>query len=244
MNKYNNIDDFIDAIVLNFDLNETTNKIVSKINSLRSPGRGVNLEIINNTIIWRKEGKEPISKDIEVDVLNNKIKVQETGIKRIEDGTRNYTNNFTYAVTNDKIVSHNYSRQYDIVNQNNNTLIKAEIKNTYNYYDNKKYLGTSYEKEEKTVLKDKTNITLENSDNIIHEVIYVLSTGDRLKIENINGEEKYYFYSKSQKADSKFFEEITKKDVDRLISKNSDDPYDIINDDTVYEKEVHHTIKV
>ena len=36
MEKYNSVDDFLTAIVLNFDSNEITDKIISKIGLIRS----------------------------------------------------------------------------------------------------------------------------------------------------------------------------------------------------------------
>ena len=89
MEKYNSVDDFLTAIVLNFDSNEITDKIISKIGLIRSDDKRSKLEIVNNTILYEFYGKESGTKEIKIDAVNKKIMLEETGVKEIDGGMRN-----------------------------------------------------------------------------------------------------------------------------------------------------------
>lgn len=235
MEKYTSLDDFITAIVLNFESNEITNRALSKISGIIPDGRGTSLEIVDNIILYKFEGKDKGTRRIEVDIANKKIKTEETGIKRIEDGIRNYDNKYNYSVVGNKSINYSFEKQYDIKKQeNSNTLIEASISKKYSYFNKTKYIGASKEIEEKIVTKDKYNQTIDTKEKSIQEIEYALPTGDFIKIETINDQTKYYFYSKNQNEDNSFYKKITKEDVDRLLSLG-DNIYDVVNDETIYE---------
>lgn len=235
MEKYTSLDDFITAIVLNFESNEIINRTLSKISGIIPEARGTNLEIIDNIILYKLEGKDKETRKIEVDVANKKIKTEETGIKKIKDGIRNYDNKYNYSVIGNKSINYSFEKQYDIKKQENgNTLIKTKISNKYSYFNQTKYIGSSQETEKKDIIKNKCNQTIDTKEESIQKIEYALPTGDFIKTETINDQTKYYFYSKNQNEDNSFYKEITKKDVDRLLSLG-DNIYDVINDQTVYE---------
>ena len=234
MEKYNSVDDFLIAIVLNFDSNEITDKIISKIGLIRSDDKRSKLEIVNNTILYEFYGKESGTKEIKVDAVNKKILVEETGVKEIDGGMRNYANKYNYSVAGDKSINYSLEKNYDIKKQSNGyTLLNEEILEKYKYYDHNNYIGSSEEKKEQTIIKDKDNNTLNDEENNIQKVKYVLPTEDIIEIKTINGQTSYYFSSKYSDRKDSFSKKITKNDVDRILSLG-DNAYSVLNDETVY----------
>ncbi|MGM9878894.1 MAG: hypothetical protein ACI31R_02585 [Bacilli bacterium] len=233
MEKYTSIDDFITAIVLNFESNKIVDSVLSKINKIIPSGRGINLDIVDNTILYEFKGKDSGTIEIEVDVDNKKIKSEDTGIKKTDDGIINYVNKYNYSVIGDKAINYSFINQYTIkTKEDNTTLIDAEITKKYKYFNKNKYIGLYEETNTRTVLKDENNVNINQVNNNIKKMEYVLATGDIIKIERVNDSTDYYFCSPNQKEKNSFCKKITKEDADRLFSLG-DNIYDIINDEMV-----------
>lgn len=236
MEKYTTIDDFITAIVQNFDSNEIVKHILSKITAIIPQGKGITFNIIDNTIYYqfKRKNSGTETRKIKVDVENKIITTEETGIKKQNNEVISYENKYNYLVTDTKGINHCIKKQYKLENQKDkNISIKVNLLEKYSYFNQNKSLGLYENIEEKTIIKDENNININNVEKNEQRIEYVLPTGDIIKIETINNETKYYFCSPNQKTPNSFFKEITKQDVDRLLS--LDDIYSIINDEMVYE---------
>lgn len=236
MEKYTTIDDFITAIVQNFDSNEIVKHILSKITAIIPQGKGITFNIIDNTIYYqfKRKNSGTETRKIKVDVENKIITTEETGIKKQNNEVISYENKYNYLVTGTKEINHCIKKQYKLENQKDkNISIKVNLLEKYSYFNQNKSLGLYENIEEKTIIKDENNININNVEKNEQRIEYVLPTGDIIKIETINNETKYYFCSPNQKTPNSFFKEITKQDVDRLLS--LDDIYSIINDEMVYE---------
>lgn len=236
MEKYTTIDDFITAIVQNFDSNEIVKHILSKITAIIPQGKGITFNIIDNTIYYqfKRKNSGTETREIKVDVENKIITTEETGIKKQNNEVISYENKYNYLVTGTKGINHCIKKQYKLENQKDkNISIKVNLLEKYSYFNQNKSLGLYENIEEKTIIKDENNININNVEKNEQRIEYVLPTGDIIKIETINNETKYYFCSPNQKTPNSFFKEITKQDVDRLLS--LDDIYSIINDEMVYE---------
>lgn len=236
MEKYTTIDDFITAIVQNFDSNEIVNHILSKITAIISKEKGITFNIIDNTIYYqfKRKNSGTETRKIKVDVENKIITTEETGIKKQNNEVISYENKYNYLVTGTKEINHCIKKQYKLENQKDKSIsIKVNLLEKYSYFNQNKSLGLYENIEEKTIIKDENNININNVEKNEQRIEYVLPTGDIIKIETINNETKYYFCSPNQKTPNSFFKEITKQDVDRLLS--LDDIYSIINDEMVYE---------
>lgn len=236
MGKYTTIDDFITAIVQNFDSNEIVNHILSKITAIISKEKGITFNIIDNTIYYqfKRKNSGTETRKIKVDVENKIITTEETGIKKQNNEVISYENKYNYLMIGTKGINHCIKKQYKLENQKDkNISIKVNLLEKYSYFNQNKSLGLYENIEEKTIIKDENNININNVEKNEQRIEYVLPTGDIIKIETINNETKYYFCSPNQKTPNSFFKEITKQDVDRLLS--LDDIYSIINDEMVYE---------
>lgn len=230
MKTYTKIEDFITEIVLHFDENPVINKIISKLNSLNDYGKII---IKDNVLMWENNDGKMI-KSVEVDSLNKRIIVNEVSAKVQNKTTYNFVNKLEYKIVKGVTVSYNYEQCYDITSLDNyNTKINAKISKSYHYYDKDKFLGMSYDEEECYVLKDKNSNTINEERKEKSELIKVLATGDRIKLETIDGDNKYYIYSKNRQSPNSFTKEISKKDFYELIS-FSDNAYYLINHDTIY----------
>ena len=236
MEKHTTIDDFITAIVQNFDSNEIVNQILSKITTIIHKEKGITFNIIDNTIYYqfKRKNSGTETRKIKVDIENKIITTEETGIKKQNNEVISYENKYNYLVTGTKEINHCIKKQYKLENQKDkNISIKVNLLEKYSYFNQNKSLGLYENIEEKTIIKDENNININNVEKNEQRIEYVLPTGDIIKIETINNETKYYFCSPNQKTPNSFFKEITKQDVDRLLS--LDDIYSIINDEMVYE---------
>lgn len=236
MEKHTTIDDFITAIVQNFDSNEIVNQILSKITTIIPKEKGITFNIIDNSIYYqfKRKNSGTETRKIKVDIENKIITTEETGIKKQNNEVISYENKYNYLVTGTKEINHCIKKQYKLENQKDkNISIKVNLLEKYSYFNQNKSLGLYENIEEKTIIKDENNININNVEKNEQRIEYVLPTGDIIKIETINNETKYYFCSPNQKTPNSFFKEITKQDVDRLLS--LDDIYSIINDEMVYE---------
>lgn len=236
MEKYTTIDDFITAIVQNFDSNEIVNHILSKINAIIPQGKGITFNIIDNTIYYKfkEKNSEAGTRKIKVDVENKKIETEETGIKKQNYEVISYENKYDYKVIGTKEINHCTVKQYNIkTKKDKTTIIDVKQIEKYSYYNNNKSMGLYENIDEKNIIKDENNININKKENSEQRIEYVIPTGDVIKIETINDETKYYFCSPNQKTPNSFSKEVTKEDVDRLLS--LEDIYSIINDEMVYE---------
>lgn len=233
MEKYNTIDDFIEKIVMRFDYNEVTKKIIQKLNMINEHN---NFTIENNVLrneYSNREGERTLN-IIEVDTDNNKITSYIEGDKKGKNYQKAFVHNLEYSEKGNVKTTFNYNKDQDIeILESGEKLDKTTSKRTYHYYDNESLIGISVEEKSSEFLFDENDLIITKKESFNSGITYMLSTGDRIKMKNNNGEIEYLYYSQNQKDDDAFSRSITKEDFDKLMVK-SIDVYKLINDDLVY----------
>ena len=233
MKKYKTIDDFIERIVMRFDYNGVTEKIIHKLNTINEYN---NFTIDNDSI--RNEYSNRVGERtlnvIKVDTDNNKIISYIEGDKKGKNYQKAFVHNLEYSEKGNIKTTFNYSKNQDIeILKNGKKSDKTTLKNTYHYYDNESLVGISVEEKSTEYLFDENDLIITKKESFNSEVSYALVTGDRIKMKNNNGEIEYLYYSKNQKDDDAFSRIITREEFDNLVIKSAD-AYKLINDDLVF----------
>ena len=113
MEKYKTIDDFIERIVMRFDYNEVTKKIIQKLNIINEHN---NFTIENNVLrneYSNREGERTLNV-ITVDTDNNKIKSYIEGDKKEKNYQKAFVHNLEYFEKGNIKTTLNYSKNQDI----------------------------------------------------------------------------------------------------------------------------------
>lgn len=233
MEKYNTIDDFIEKVVMRFDYNEITKKIIEKLNTINEHN---NFTIENNVLrneYSNKEGERTLNA-IKIDIIDNKITSYTEGDKKGKNYQKAFVHNLEYSEKGNIKTTFNHSKNQDIeILKSGEKLEKTTLKDIYHYYNNESLIGISVEEKSTEYLFDENDLIITKREKFNSEIFYTLATGDRIKMKNNDGEIEYLYYSKNQKDADAFSRNITKEEFDRLMIKSAD-AYKLINDDLVY----------
>ena len=228
MTKYKNIEDFINNIVMTFSNNVIIDKFLKQLYDFNEYG---SYEIIENNISWRSNNKRKRC-IFTLDLDNKTIEKKSFGVKGTGTNNNSYLNFYRYSETPELTVHQSCNRNYTIDNNNRDEiLITSVTSETYKYYKQNDFIGCMSTLKESQTVKDKHNGKINNDEHNESEFIYVLSTGDRIKMEQNDEEKHYYLYNKTENNDDKIFREITKDDFEKLITL-SNNPYNLINSET------------
>ena len=225
MGSYRNIDDFINAIVLSFGINDLTESFVSKINSFKDS----NIIISGNRAVLKQRN---FSLSIMVDKENKKIEMETIGAKKIDNGHRQFINKETYVKSNNSIVKKSTKDQYDEVLAKDSTKIKKFSDIKYSFYDEDRFLGKSHEKQF-NVLTYKNGSLVRDYNDKYENVIYMLLNGDKLMVTSSNGDSKYYYCMKNRNDGKEIVQEIGEKKFDEIFNLN-ETPERLVNNDYIY----------
>lgn len=216
------IDNMIDEIVLNFDSDDITNLLISKIADMR--GRR-NLEVEGNSICFKNSN---FMRKVIVDTNSKSIELIEKGKKPNRKDNKRFESTLYYNVINGNGVIIRNNLDVSAQRRANHNEINGEKNLSYTYYKEGKKTSINVEQDIQNVTTDKEGNRISEEKGTVTTINYYLIYGDYIQKKLINGDVKYYYFTKIDEDKMRKIE-ISKEDFNRL-SFYKDDFYEILND--------------